>query len=156
MALDYTEDNLLRWEHRFLGGTTVDEFLGQPLADQFTGIDKPFFADGNWFLPILRKDYDSAEDNLIIIDATSKRSFAKAVDELSIFGCRYARMIVFSQEAFRKDPEKKVLYQYPISQLIELPALRAENGETIAVSDLLLPFGMNLLGVAMACTAAKK
>jgi glucosamine 6-phosphate synthetase-like amidotransferase/phosphosugar isomerase protein len=156
MGLDYAENNLLQWEQRFLGGKTIDQYLSRPLADPSTGIDRPFFAEGNWYLPILRNDYDSAEDNLIIIDATSERSFAQAIDELSIFGCRYARMIVFSQEAFRTDPEKKVLYQYPISHLIELPALKTEKGESIAISDLLLPFGMNLLGVAMACTAAKK
>jgi len=155
MIIEYAEENLLQWERRFLGGTMIDKFLSQPvLADQSTGIDRPFFAEGSWYFPILRDDYDSTEDNLIIIDATSERSFAKAIDELAIFGCRYARMIVISQEAFRKDPE--VLYQYPISHLIEMPSLRGGNGETVPTSDFLLPFEMNLLGVAMACAAAKK
>jgi hypothetical protein len=154
MVINYGKDNLARWERDFLGGTKVDHFLHQPLEDLSTGFNRPFFAEGNWYLPVLRNDYDSAEDNLIIIDATSERYFTHAIDELATFGCRYARMVVLSQEAFRKDPEKRLLYQYPISHLIELPGLKENNDQIVPVSDFLLPFGMNLLAVAMASTAA--
>jgi hypothetical protein len=154
--LNYGKDNLLQWERVFLGGTKIDDFLIQPPGNQPTGINRPFFAEGSWYLPVLRNDYDSSQDNLIIIDATSERYFAHAIDELATYGCRYARMIVLSQEGFRKDAEKKVLFQYPISHLIELPALSGNNDETVPLSDFLLPFSMNLLGVAMASTATKK
>jgi len=156
MLTNYGKDHLLRWERDFLGGTEIDHFLNQPLNDPAIGFDRPFFAEGSWYLPALRNDYDPAKDNLIIIDATGERYFTHAIDELATFGCRYARMIVFSQEAFRKDAEKKLLYQYPISHLIELTGLSGNNDETIPISDFLLPFSMNLLGVAMASAAAKK
>jgi hypothetical protein len=64
-------------------------------------------------------------------------------------------MIVFSQEAFTQDSAKKVLYRYPVSQMILLPALRAKNGAAVAVSDLLLPLAMNPAGVALASAAAR-
>jgi glucosamine 6-phosphate synthetase-like amidotransferase/phosphosugar isomerase protein len=156
MILHYGKDNLLRWERDFLGGTDIDQFLNQPLNDPAIGFNRPFFAEGSWYLPVLQNDYDSAKDNLIIIDATSERYFTHAIDELATYGCRYARMIVLSQEAFRKDAEKKILYQYPISHLIELTHVSGNNDETIPISDFLLPFSMNLLGVAMASAAAKK
>lgn len=105
-------------------------------------------------MPVLRNDYAPSEDNLIIIDATSERIFAHAIGELATYGCRYARIIVISQEAFCNDAKEKLLFQYPISQLIELPALRGKNDETMPLS--LLPFSMNLLGAAMASAAAKE
>jgi glucosamine 6-phosphate synthetase-like amidotransferase/phosphosugar isomerase protein len=156
MVLNYGKDNLAQWERDFLGRTKIDHFLNHAMEDLSIGSNRPFFAEGNWYLPVLRNDYDSAKDNLIIIDATSRRYFTHAIDELATYGCRYARMIVLSQEAFQKDAEKKLLYQYPISHLIELPGLNGNNGEIIPISDFLLPFGMNLLGVAMASAAAEQ
>jgi glucosamine 6-phosphate synthetase-like amidotransferase/phosphosugar isomerase protein len=150
MVLTYGKNNVLQWEERCLGGTKIDNFLSQPLDDQSTGINTPFFAEGSWYLPVLRNDYDPANDNLIIIDATSERYFAQAIDELASYACRYARMIVISQEAFRNDLTKKVLHTYPISHLIEVPAMKGNNSERIPISDFILPFSMNLLGVAMA------
>jgi glucosamine 6-phosphate synthetase-like amidotransferase/phosphosugar isomerase protein len=156
MVLNYGKDNLLLWERTFLGETKINDFLKKPPGHQPSGINAPFFAEGSWYLPVLRSDYDSSEDNLIIIDATSERYFAHAIDELATYGCRYARMIVLSQKAFRQDAEKRVIFQYPISHLIELPPLNGKSGDTIPISDLLLPFSLNLLGVAMASTAMKK
>jgi hypothetical protein len=154
MIPTYGKDKLLRWEQHFLGGTKIDHFLNQPLNDRSIGFNTPFFAEGSWYLPVLRNEYDPAKDNLIIVDATSERYFVHAMDELATYGCRYARMIVLSQEAFRKDAEKQVLYQYPIGHLIELPKLSGRNDNPIPISEFLLPFSMNLLGVAAA--AAKK
>jgi hypothetical protein len=156
MALKYGKDIVMQWERVFLGGTEINSFLNRPSENLTFSINTPFFAEGSWYLPVLRNDYDASEDNLIIVDATSERYFSHAIDELATYGCRYARMIVISQEAFRKDAEKKVLFQYPISHLIELPALNGKNDESMPISDFLLPFSMNLLGVAMAATAAKK
>ena len=107
-------------------------------------------------MPVLRNDYAASEDNLIIIDATSERFFANALDELATYGCRYARMIVLSQKAFRNVAQEKLLFQFPVSQLIELPVLNGKNGETMSLSDFLLPFTMNLMGVAMASAAANQ
>jgi hypothetical protein len=156
MVLNYGKDNLLQWERIFLGGTKIDDFLNQTPGNQPIGINTPFYAEESWYLPVLRNDYDSSQDNLIIIDATSERYFPHAIDELATYGCRYARMIVLTQEAFRKDDEKKILFHYPISHLIELPALGGKNDTALPISDFLLPFSMNLLGVAMASAAAKK
>ena len=156
MVQNYGKDNFLQWERIFLGDTKIDDFLSQPPGNQPIGINTPFFAEEGWYLPVLRNDYDSSQDNLIIVDATSERYFPLAIDELATYGCRYARMIVLSQEAFRKDAENKILFQYPISHLIELPALAGKNDATLPISDFLLPFSMNLLGVAMASTAAEK
>ena len=156
MHINYASDNLRRWEKEFLGGIKIDRFLEQPVDNLSTGCKRPFFAEGHWYLPVLCKGFDSAKDNLIIIDATSERYLPQAMDELATYGCRFARMIVVSQEAFHKDAEKKVLDQYPISHLIELPGLRGNNDKTIPISDFLLPFNMNLLAVAMASTATEK
>jgi hypothetical protein len=115
---------------------------------------KPFYAEGHWYLPVLQKGYNVDDDNLIIIDATSERYFDGAMDELATYGWRYARLMVLTQEAFRQDPDKKMLYQYPVSHVIELPALRGETGEAVPVSDFLLPLVINALGVAAASATA--
>ena len=154
MLLNYSKDNLSQWERDFLGGEKVENFLNRPPGNPPAGINSPFFAEGNWYLPVLRDDYAATQDNLIIIDATSDRFFTNALDELATYGCRYARMIVLTQKAFRKDNQEKLLFQYPVSQLIELPFLSGKNDETMSISDFLLPFSMNLLGVAMASAAA--
>jgi hypothetical protein len=156
MQLIYGRDMLSGWERDFLGGETFDDLLSRPPEKPFTDINSPFFAEGSWYLPVLRSDYAASEDNLIVIDATSERFFTKALDELATYGCRYARMIVLSQKAFRQDAQEKLLYQYPVSQLIELPALNGKNGEILSISDFLLPFSMNLMGVATASAAAKQ
>ena len=156
MLQDYGKDKLSCWERDFLGGEAVDDLLNRPPDNPPAGVKSPFFAEGNWYLPVLRNDYAASEDNLIIIDATSERFFANALDELATYGCRYARMIVLSQRAFRKDAQEKLLFQYPVSELIELPVLSGKNHETMSISDFLLPFSMNLLGVAMAFAAAEK
>jgi glucosamine 6-phosphate synthetase-like amidotransferase/phosphosugar isomerase protein len=151
----YGSDHILQWERSFFDGRNIDDFLSRPPNSPHLGIHSPFFAEGNWYLPVLRSDYAASEDNLIIVDATSERFFANAVDELATYGCRYARIIVLSQEAFRKSSREKLLLQYPINQLIELPALNGASGEAMPISDFLLPFGMNLMGAAMASAAAK-
>jgi glucosamine 6-phosphate synthetase-like amidotransferase/phosphosugar isomerase protein len=143
-----------QWEKRFFEDTGIDAFLRHPMRDLGRIGPKPFYAEGHWYLPVLQKDYHAGDDNLIIIDATSERYFEGALDELATFGCRYARLMVLTQAAFRQDPDKKVLYQYPVSHLIELPALRGKNGEAIPVSDFLLPLVINALGVAAASATA--
>jgi hypothetical protein len=137
-----------------LKGKTTDIFLNQPPRDLSFRAETPFFAEGYWYFPELRTDYDAAQDNLIIVDATSDRYFSQALDELANYGCRYARIIVISQEAFRNDPGKRALYRYPISRLLFMPSLEGQ-GEKIPISELHLPFAMNLMGVAMAAATAE-
>lgn len=150
----YSEEQVSKWEYRYLKGKTTDIFLNQPPRDLSFRAETPFFAEGHWYFPELRTDYDAAQDNLIIVDATSDRYFSQALDELANYGCRYARIIVISQEAFRNDPEKRALYRYPISRLLFMPSLEGQ-GEKIPISELHLPFAMNLMGVAMAAATAE-
>ena len=112
--------------------------------------ETPFFAEGNWYFPVLRDDYDTSEDNLIIIDATSQRHMEQAQDELATFGCRYSRMIVLTQEAFFGPGTKISLFKYPISHLIMMPPLFKKGNEAIPVKGMLLPLALSLLASAMA------
>jgi len=150
----YGEEQALKWSNRYLGEKDIDAFLNQPPRDFSFRAETPFFAEGHWYFPELRNDYDTAQDNLIIVDTTSDRYFSQALDELANYGCRYARIIVISQEAFRNDPQKRALYKYPISHLLFLPSLEGQ-GEKIPISEFHLPFAMNLMGVAMAAATAK-
>jgi len=150
----YGEEQASKWENRYLGGKDTDIFLNQPPRDLSFRAETPFFAEGHWYFPELRNDYDTAQDNLIILDATSSRYFSQALNELANYGCRYARIIVISQEAFRSDPEKRALYKYPISHLLFLPSLEG-RGDKIPISELHLPFAMSLTGMAMAAATAK-
>jgi hypothetical protein len=143
-------DRLTAWERKYLVGCSVDAFLDAPPPEAPYRIDAPFFAEGHWYLPELRTDYDAGMDNLIVVDATSERWFSQALDELATYGCRYARLIVVSQTAFRKDPAKSGLYRYPISHLISIPGLPGADGAPLPVSDYLLPFALNLIAAAMA------
>ena len=77
--------------------------------------------------PGLRPGYDTGQDCLIVIDATSESNFDAALDELATFGSRYARLIVIAQQAFALD------------------------GRPMPLSDFLLPVVVNLLGTAMRC-----
>ena len=150
----YGEEQVKKWSNRYLGGKNIDSFLNQPPRDLSFRAETPFFAEGSWYFPELRNDYDTAQDNLIIVDTTSDRYFSQALDELANYGCRYARIIVISQEAFRNDPKKRALYKYPISHLLFLPSLEGQ-GEKISISDFHLPFAMNIMGVAMAAATTK-
>ncbi|HIJ56427.1 MAG TPA: SIS domain-containing protein [Deltaproteobacteria bacterium] len=149
MILDYGESQIAKWERRYLKGQSIDAFLDRSRSTGLIQADSPFFAEGGWYLPELRTDYDTAQDNLVIIDATSNRHFSQALDELATFGCRYARIIVVSQEAFRDDGDKKALYSYPVSHWLMLPAILGQDGQ-LPVSTFFLPLVMNILAMAMA------
>jgi hypothetical protein len=151
----YGEEQVSAWEERYLAGSNTDLFLEKPSSSASYGCESPFFAEGRWSLPVLRPDYDGAYDNLIIVDATAERHFDEALDELATYGCRYARIIVISQEAFRNEPEKKALYKYPISHLLLLPALEV-GGNKIPISMILLPFAMNLVALGMAAAGLQR
>lgn len=155
MASIYGEDLVSEWEGRFLKGRSFDSLLDKPAGTGSFKPVEPFFTEGYWYLPVLRPGYDTARDNLIIIDAAGERYFDQALDELGTYGCRYARLLVISQEVFRDDPDKRGLYSYPIGCLVLLPALRS-GGQKHPVPDMLLPFAATLLAAAAAAAAAKE
>ncbi|MDZ7698538.1 MAG: hypothetical protein U5R49_16970 [Deltaproteobacteria bacterium] len=128
----------------------VPESHGIP-AGIYSRVQTPFFGEGHWYFPELRDDYDATQDNLIILDATSERYFRQALDELAVYGCRYARLVVITQEVFASagDKKERPLFQYPMSHLLKLPALKGSKGK-VPIPDLHLPFVMNLVGMAMA------
>ncbi len=150
MIPKYGTDKVRTWEKRFLKGDTTDVFLNRSPAYLTFYPETPFFADGNWYFPILQEDYDISEDNLIMIDATSQRHLAQAQDELATFGCRYARMIVFTQEAFLGGAQEISLFKYPISHLVKIPPLYKNEKEMVPVKGLILPIAMSLLSSAAA------
>ena len=147
----YGESQVKEWERAYLDGKRTDDFLLNPAFDPSQRLKTPFFAEGSWYLPMLKPEYDTTNDNLIIMDATSDRYFDHAIDELSTFGCRHARIIVVTQKTFQNSPDKKALYIYPIANLISIPCIMGVK-DNLPISDFLLPFGMNLLAVEMANT----
>jgi len=151
MASLYSENQVKDWEQNYLDGNSIDGFLLSPPFDSSQGLKTPFFTEGSWYLPVLRPDYDTSNDNLIIMDATSERYFDHAIDELATFGCRHARIIIITQEAFQNSPKKKALYKYPISNLILIPCFMREK-DNLPISDFLLPFAMNVLAMEMTNT----
>jgi glucosamine 6-phosphate synthetase-like amidotransferase/phosphosugar isomerase protein len=146
LVAQYGEDRVRHWESRYLKGTDGDDFLQDPQRILQSQTETPFFTQGQWYLPVLREDYHPGQDNLIVIDASSEKHFAQALDELATFGCRFARMVVVSQEAFAVSGKLEALFNHPVSNLLLLPHPR--QGDE-ALSEFLLPFAINVLGVAM-------
>lgn len=151
MAAAFGPETLAQWEVRYLGGATVAGFLASPVATPREGVPSAFFAEGEWFIPELRPDYNPAEDNLVILDATGRRALPLALDELATFGCRYARLAVLTQKAFAGLPDAGALYQQPVSHYLRLPALPPDGR---ALPDLLLPVALHLVGLAAAAAFA--
>ncbi len=145
----YGADVVGKWEHKYLQGMRVDQFLSTLPGDMGERVDKPFFSEGEWYLPLLRPDYEVFQDNLIILDATSEHYLNQAIDDLTVFGCRQARMIVLTQEAFQNMPEKRALHKFPLSGMISLSAMRGHH-QPLPISDFHMPFALALLGTAMA------
>ena len=87
------------------------------------------------------------QDNLILLDASSQRHFNLALDELSVFGCRYARLAAILQAASEQRPEIGALQVQPVSHFIRLPGTAALDG---ALSELLLPVVSHVVAMAAA------
>ena len=147
MVSEYGDTRVTAWEERYMKGESVDNFLKRS-HESLSQAPCPFFAEENWYLPVLQEGYDAIQDNLIIMDAARSRHFAHTLDELSVYGCRYARIIVISQEAFQR---AGALRHYPISHLLLLPSLPGN----LPIPEFLLPFAMNLLATGMAAAAAR-
>jgi glucosamine 6-phosphate synthetase-like amidotransferase/phosphosugar isomerase protein len=142
------------WERRHLGGRTVEEFRNDPAPRDRPAAPAPFFDQGAWYLPVLRKGYDAELDNLILLDASRAYPFAQALDDLATFGCRFARMVVITQKAFSEDPVRRELLAAPAGHLLRLPSLDGKNG-AVPVSGFLLPLAMRALAELMAGAAGR-
>lgn len=149
MSSRYGTSRVLEWEKTYLDGNHIDAFLNQRMMSLHKDPQRPFFAEESWYLPILQPDYQTMEDNLIILDTTSSMYFHQAVDELATFGCRYPRMIVLSQAAFESALKEADIFKFPISDVILLPGIPSGQ-KVLSVSGLQLPYCLNLVVMAMA------
>ncbi len=154
MVALYGPERVRRWEERCLGGDSVDGFLEAADPERSPGLGSPFFSEGRWYLPVLRPDYDPTGDNLIFLDASERRDLPKALDELALFGCRYARVVLVCQEAFRHLPESADLFRYPVGHALWLPPLDVQ-GSPQPIPDLLLPLAMRMTATAVAACFAE-
>ena len=149
MTARYGKSKVAGWEKACLGGTDIDTFLGKNEMSAPRDRRQPFFAAENWYLPILLPEYQTVEDNLIIMDTTSRMYFHQAVDECATFGCRYPRMITLSQTALTGALKDAAVFRFPISDLILVPGIEHEN-KILPMSELLLPYCSSLVAMAMA------
>jgi len=148
MVLKFGEKKVVLWENIYLAGKKIDEFIKAPPIDLPHEEKTPFFADDIWYLPELQTDYDTSNDNLILMDACWERYFDQALDEISTFGCRYPRMILMTQKAFLNKKSKDALYRFPLSDTIVLP--ETPSGP---IPEMQLPFVMNIIGEELAACA---
>ncbi|MDZ7759663.1 MAG: SIS domain-containing protein [Desulfovermiculus sp.] len=148
MLAAYGQEQVQGWEKDYFDGQLLQGVWSDTGSVVKTAPVSAFFAQGQWFLPELKPDYDCRQDNLILIDACSARAFGQALDELATFGCRFARMTVISQAAFARQGKLAGFNPHPISHLLLLPDLGAP------VSQYLLPFAHTLLSTAMAAQSA--
>lgn len=153
MVTTFGADRIAAWEKQFLGGRSVDDFTAAPDITSIRPEARPLLVEGTWYLPVLRPDYAADRDNLIIVDATSGRNIPQAMDALSVYGCRYARIVLIVQRPEAGEELPKGLFQYPLSQVLELPPLYL-GGRNFAIPDQLLPPAMNLVAVRMASVLA--
>jgi hypothetical protein len=108
-----------------------------------------FYAEGRWYRTRLRPDYDPTEDNLILLDATSADHRERILDELSVLGCRYPRLIVITQHSLWTEAHEKILAAYPISRRIFLPEPLGEE-PVRPISGFHLPLTLQPVFAALA------
>lgn len=149
MCSAFSEAVVKNWEERYLGGTDVDHFSTAYAMTLQLDTAPPFIIDDQWYLPVLRQDYDADLDCLVIIDATSETRFDAALDELSTFGSRYARIVVITQRRFAQDTRLSNIKKFPVSHILILPNMTDASGDPVAFSDFLLPVVLNIIGSAM-------
>ena len=141
----YGEAAVARWEATYLGGRSVDAFLARPPATPLLKPQMPFYAGHRWYLPVLQPDYDTRQDNLIILDMTGERALPAMLDELSLLGSRVPRLVVITQEDRLRQAGAETVFSFPVSNLLILPAVAGAP-----IADLHLPLVLDALGVALA------
>jgi glucosamine 6-phosphate synthetase-like amidotransferase/phosphosugar isomerase protein len=145
MLQRYGEAAVARWEATYLGGKTVDAFLTRPPAAPLLEPQVPFYAGHRWFLPVLQPDYDTRQDNLIILDMTGERALPAMLDELSLLGSRVPRLVVITQKERLRKVGAETFFSFPVSNLLTLPTVAGAP-----IADLHLPLVLNALGVVLA------
>ena len=149
MVKTYSEQDVYAWEKRYLGGADVDDFLQEFSMPFHPESVLPFMIDNQWYLPVLKSDYDTDQDCLVIIDATSEKYFDSALDELATFGSRYARLVIITQKGFTTDARLATLKKYPLSNIILVTGITDSNGNFQVLSDYILPVVISIIGTAM-------
>jgi glucosamine 6-phosphate synthetase-like amidotransferase/phosphosugar isomerase protein len=94
-------------------------------------------------------------NNLIILDATRARYLEQARDEVEVFSCRAARLLLISQRAFGTSNGQTGMFAASIAgEPVLLPEL---NRGSTPIPDLHLPVVSSLMAVAFAaaCLSAK-
>lgn len=145
----YGKQRVSEWENSYGAGLTEHSLWQQTDRAQELKKRGLFYADGYWYLPVCEPGYDASRDNLIILDCSRKRYFEQARDELGVFSCRYARLLLISQKGFYPSGEEELLSGCTAGKPILLPAL---NQGQVPTPDLLLPFVGNLLAAAFAAS----
>jgi glucosamine 6-phosphate synthetase-like amidotransferase/phosphosugar isomerase protein len=145
MAARYGVAEVARWEADYLDGVNIDDFLARPPAMPLLRPRAPFYADNRWYLPVVRPDYDTHRDNLIILDLTSERDLPLMLDELSLLGSRIPRLAIITQEERIREAGEKTLFSFPVNDMLIFPS---SHGGPFA--DLHLPIVLNAVGAALA------
>jgi hypothetical protein len=145
MVERYGETAVARWEEEYLEGNSVDAFLTRPPAAPLLEPRVPFYAGHRWFLPVLQPDYDTRQDNLIILDMTGELALPAMLDELSLLGSRLPRLVVITQEDRLRQAGADTFFSFPVSNLLVLPTVAG-----MPIADLHLPLVLEALGVALA------
>lgn len=145
----YSEQDITAWENQYLGGADVDDFLQEFSMPFHPDSVLPFMVDDQWYLPVLKPGYDTDQDCLVIIDATSEKYFDSALDELSTFGSRYARLVIITQKGFTTDARLATLKKYPLSNIILVPGITDPDGNSQVLSDYILPVVISIIGSTM-------
>ena len=145
MVARYGEARVALWENRYLGGEGIDEFLDRPGGQPLPRPRAPFYAGNRWHLPELVPGYDTRRDNLIILDMTGQRHLPLMLDELSLLGSRFPRLVVITQQARIREMGKKTLFGFPVSALVVLP-----GSVNVPMADAHLPLVLGAVGTALA------
>jgi hypothetical protein len=145
MLAQYGDAAVIRWEERFLDGMNLDDFLSDPPLSPQGRPQAPFYADNRWFLPILRPDYDTRRDNLIVLDMTAERALPAMLDELSLLGSRVPRLVVITQQDRIREVGEKTFFGFPVSNLLVLPSVGGAP-----IPDMHLPLVLDAVGAALA------
>jgi len=150
MVAKHGKQRVEAWERRFLEpGVGFDDLSRGEAESSPPRRGRLFFSGGSWYLPVLRPEGDASRDALIVIDATSDRTHRRALDELAVYGCRFARLVVLTQSAFEFNRDIEDLAVLPFPGPLSLPAI----GESAPVPDGLLPVAAGLLATAFAAAS---
>jgi hypothetical protein len=151
MVRAYGEAQVAAWEEHCLDRQEIDDILTAPGVKARHGRYRPFLVDETWYLPVLNPDYPAFQDNLVFVDASLPRHIPRAMDTLSVYGARFARIVLIVQQAGKHRDVPSRLFQYPLCQVLELPRMSLD-GRDFSIPELLLPVAMNLVATRISAT----